>query len=102
MKITAAVLLALMTIAGPAQAMLISLKVGPLLKEAQALIAAKNYKAATAKLDEAEAVKAYPDDETVIDEFRAVIASASLDPTQPQCNGAAMGVTRCDGHRVQP
>lgn len=61
----------------------VSKDVGPLLKEAQALIAAKNYKAATAKLNEAEAVKSYPDDETVIDQFRRVIAVTSSHPSQP-------------------
>ena len=83
MKITAAILLALMTLAGPAQAMIVSLKVGPLLKEAQALIADKNYGAAAAKLNEAEAVKSYPDDETVINQFRQAIAKASSQPSQP-------------------
>jgi len=77
MKITAAILLALMTIAGPAQALTISKEVGPLLKEAQALIAAKNYKAAMVKVNEAEAVKVTADDETVINQFRQLIASQS-------------------------
>ena len=77
MKITAATLLALMTIAGPAQALTISKEVGPLLKEAQALIAAKNYKAAMVKVNEAEAVKVTADDETVINQFRQLIASQS-------------------------
>ena len=83
MKITAAILLALMTLAGPAQAMIVSLKVGPLLKEAQALTAAKNYKAAMAKVNEAEAVKVTADDETVINQFRQAIAKASSQPSQP-------------------
>ena len=43
--------------AGLAQAMVVSLKVGPLLKQAQQMMAAKNYKGATDKLNEAEAVK---------------------------------------------
>ena len=77
MKITAAIYLALMTMAGQAQAMTVSAKVGPLIKETMTLIAAKDYKAATAKLNEAEAVKAYPDDETVINQFRQLIASKS-------------------------
>ena len=101
MKRTAAILLTLLTMAGSARAFTISAKVGPLLKEAQALIAAKNYKAAQAKLNEAEAVKSNPDDETVISQFRGVIAAASSDPTQPRCTSAEMGVTRCDGRRVQ-
>jgi hypothetical protein len=90
MKRTAAVLLALQMIAGSAQAMTVSKEVGPLLIEAQALIAAKNYNAATAKLNEAEAkvneredVTAYPDDETVIDQFRQVIGNASSHPSLP-------------------
>jgi hypothetical protein len=102
MKRTTAVLLALLTIAGPAQAFIVSKDVGPLLKETQALIAAKNYKDARAKLDEAESVKASPDDETVINQFRNAIAAASSDPTQPSCTSAGMGVTKCDGRRVQP
>ncbi len=84
MKRTAAVLLALLTIAGPAQAYIVSKEVGPILQEAQTLIAAKNYKAALAKLNEAEAkvneredVKSYPDDETVINEFKKLIAAQS-------------------------
>jgi hypothetical protein len=100
MKRVAAVLLALMTMAGPARAWVVSKDVGPLLKEAQTLIMAKNYKAATAKLNEAEAVKANPDDETVINQFRGAIAAASLDPTQPNCTSAGMGITRCDGRRA--
>ena len=83
MKITAAILLALMTIAGPAQAYIVSPKVGPILREVPPLIEAKDYKAATAKLDEAEAVKVSADDETVINQFRQVIASASSHPSQP-------------------
>ena len=97
MKSTAALLLALVTMTAPAQAYTISAKVGPLLKQAQTLIAAKNYKAALAKVDEAEAVKSNPDDETVISQFRGVIAAASSDPTQPSCTSARMGTTRCDG-----
>jgi len=106
MKRTAAVLLALLTIIGPARAWVVSKDVGPLLKEAQALIAAKNYKGAQAKLNEAEAVKATADDETVISQIRQFItvksAAASLDPSQPQCTSAAMGITKCDGRRIQP
>jgi len=84
MKITAAILLALITIAAPAHAYTISKEVGPLLIEARALIEAKNYKAAQAKLNEAQAkvneaedMKSYPDDETVINQFRQLIASQS-------------------------
>jgi hypothetical protein len=102
MKRTTAVLLVLLTLAGPAQAYIVSKEVGPILREVPMLIAAKNYKAALAKLNEAEAVKSNPDDATVINQFRDVIAAASLDPTQPQCTSAAMGITRCDGRGVRP
>jgi hypothetical protein len=61
----------------------VSVRVGPLLKEAQQMIAARNYDGATAKLNEAEAVKFNPDDETVIDQFRRVIAKTSSQPSQP-------------------
>ncbi len=83
MKRTAAILVALLTIAGPAQALTVSPKVGPLLKEAQALIAAKDYKAAQAKLDEADAVKVSADDEAVINQMRHAIAVVSSQPSQP-------------------
>jgi len=73
MKRTAAISLVLLSVAGPAQAYIPSAKVGPLLNEAQQMIAAKNYKGAMAKLDEAEAVKISADDETVINQFRQVI-----------------------------
>ena len=102
MKRIAALWLALLTIAGPVQAMVVSAKVGPLLKEAQLLIAAKNYKAATAKLDEAEAVRASPDDEIVINEMRRAIAVSSSDPTLPSCTSERMAVTRCDGRAIEP
>jgi len=101
MKITAAILLALLIMAGPALAMLVSAKVGPLVKEAQTLAQAKNYKAALAKLDEAEAVKVYPNDETVINQVRNYIAVAS-DPTHPHCINARMGgITGCDGRPIK-
>jgi hypothetical protein len=86
-------------VAGPALALTVSEKVGPLIKEAQTLAQAKNYKAARAKLDEAEAVKVYADDETVINQLRHYIAVAS-DPTHPYCTGAGIGITRCDGRRA--
>jgi len=71
-------------LSAPAQALTVSAKVGPLVKEAQALIAAKNYKAAAAKLSEAEAVKSTPDDTTVINQFKRVIAVSSADPSTPE------------------
>ena len=100
MKRTAAILLALVTMAVPAQAMTVSAKVGPLVKEAQSLAQAKKYKAAMAKLDEAEAVESTADDETVINQLRQYIAVASSDstqPTHPHCTSAGMGITNCDG-----
>ena len=78
MKGTAAILLALLAIAGPSQAYTVSARVGPLLNEAMAMIEAKNYKAATAKLAEAEAVKVSADDEAVISQFRQVIQIKTL------------------------
>ena len=100
MKRMAVLLLALLTVAGPVQAMIVSLKVGPLLKEAQTLIAAKDFKAAQAKLDEAEAVKVSADDETVINQMRHAIAVSSSDPTLPSCTSVRMGSTRCDGRAI--
>ena len=107
MKRTAAVMLALLTLAAPAQALIVSKNVGPLIKDAQSLAQAKHYKAALAKLDQAEAVKATPDDETVINQVRQYIARASLDPADFPCtiNDGRGGVTRCDGRSlagVQP
>ena len=84
MKRTTAVLLALLTLAGPAQAYIVSVKVGPLLQQAQALIAARNYQAAAAKLGEAEAVKVTADDEIVIDQFKQALETASSQPSQSQ------------------
>ena len=63
----------------------VSIKVGPLLKEAQQMIAAKNFEAATVKLDEAEAVKFNPDDEKVISLMRrAVRIMQAQQPRQSQ------------------
>jgi hypothetical protein len=100
MKRTAAIFLALLTMAGSAQAMVVGPKVGPLLKEAQEMMAAKNYKGAMAKLSDAEAVKSNPDDETVINQMRQAIAVSSSDPTQPYCTSARVGGTRCDGRAI--
>ena len=83
MKRTAALLLALLTMAGLAHALTVSKNVGPLLQQAQAMIAAKNYKAAVAKLDEAEAARSNPDDEIVITQMRQFIAAKSANPSQP-------------------
>jgi hypothetical protein len=100
MKMLALSLLAAIAMASQAQAMVVSPRVGPLLKEAQQMIAAKNYKGATAKLDEAEAVKSNPDDETVINQMRRAIAVSSSDLTQPHCTSDRMAITRCDGRAI--
>ncbi len=84
MKITATIFLALLALAAPAQALVVSKDVGPLLREAQQMIAAKNFEGATATLDEADAVKSNPDDETVIAQFRHVIAVCSSDANCPR------------------
>lgn len=75
---------ATLVLAVPAQAATVSAKVGALLKEAQAMIAAKNYNGAKAKLNEAEAVKSSPDDQAIINQFKNVIAVSSADPNTPQ------------------
>ena len=74
---------AALVLAVPAQAATVSAKVGPLLKEAQALIAAKNYSAAKAKLNEADAVKSTPDDAAIINQFKSAISISSADPNTP-------------------
>jgi len=74
---------AALVLAAPAQAATVSAKVGPLLKEAQALIAAKNYSGAKAKLNEAEAAASTPDDHTIITQFKNAIAVSSADPNTP-------------------
>ena len=100
MKRIATVLLAFLTMTGAAQAMIVSAKVGPLLTQAQTMMAAKDYKGATAKLNEAEGVKSNPDDETVINQMRQAIAVSSSDPNLPSCTSARMGETRCDGRAI--
>ena len=50
----------------PAEAATVSAKVGPLLKEAQSLAQAGNYKGAAAKLDEADRVKSTADDTAIM------------------------------------
>src|SRR6185503_11775561 len=67
----------------PAQALTASPKVGPLLKEAVAMISAKNYKGAQAKLSEAEAVKSTPDDTALINQIKNAISISSADPNTP-------------------
>lgn len=74
---------AALVLAGPAQALTVSAKVGPLVKEAQQLAQAKNYKAAMAKLNEADAVKSTPDDAAVINQLKNYIAVSSGDASTP-------------------
>ncbi len=66
-----------------AQAATVSAKVGPLLKEAQAMIAAKNFAGAKARLSEAEAAASTPDDHAIIAQFKSAIAISSADPNTP-------------------
>ncbi len=73
-----------LVMAAPAQAATVSAKVGPLLKEAQSLISAKNYSAAKVKLNEAEAAASTPDDHAIINQFKNLIAVSSADPNTPQ------------------
>src|SRR5437868_12945828 len=80
---TAAAGAAALVLSAPAQAATVSAKVGPLLKEAQALISAKNYSAARAKLNEAEAAASTPDDRAIINQFKSAIAISSADPNTP-------------------
>ncbi|MDB5740699.1 MAG: tetratricopeptide repeat family protein, partial [Alphaproteobacteria bacterium] len=81
---TAAVGGAAFVLAVPAQAATVSAKVGALLTEAKSLIAAKNYGAAKAKLNEAEAAASTPDDRSIIASFKNLIAVSSADPNTPQ------------------
>jgi len=80
---TAAAGAAALVLSAPAQAATVSAKVGPLLKEAQALIAAKNYSAAKARLNEAEAAASTPDDRAIINQFKNAISISSADPNTP-------------------
>ena len=83
MQRAAAALLALLTLAGPTQALTVSRQAGDLIKEAKTLANAGNYKAALAKLDAAEAVKSYEDDETVINAMRQSITAKTSPSSQP-------------------
>jgi hypothetical protein len=80
---TAAAAGSALVLAVPAQAVTVSAKVGPLLNEAKQLIAAKNYKGAQAKLNEAEAAASTADDRTVINQMKNAIAISSADPNTP-------------------
>jgi hypothetical protein len=74
---------AALVLAGPAQALTVSAKVGPLIKEAQSLAQAKNYKGAMAKLNEASAAASTPDDNAVINQLKNYIAVSSGDASTP-------------------
>ena len=89
---------AVLALAVPAQAVTVSAKVGPLVLEAKAMIAAKNYKGAMAKLNEAEAVKSTPDDTTVINQYKKVIAVSSADPSTPEGAKAKFAQDYNSGH----
>jgi hypothetical protein len=52
---------------------IVSPRVGPLLNEAKQMINDKNFEGATAKLNEAEAVKSSADDEKVISQMRRAV-----------------------------
>ena len=67
----------------------VSAGVGPLLKEAQQMIAVKNYDGAMDKVNQAEAVKSKPDDETVINLMRQAVLTMQAHeprPSQPRSN----------------
>jgi hypothetical protein len=86
MKRMAAVMLALLAIAGSARALTVSMKVGPLLKEAEDLRRAGNRKAAMAKLDKAEAVAARTtqDDAVVVKMMKQFMQqSGGYPPSRP-------------------
>jgi hypothetical protein len=87
-----------LTMAVPAQAVTVSAKVGPLVMEAKAMIAAKNYKGAMAKLSEAEAVKSTADDTAVINQYKKVIAVSSADPSTPEGAKAKFAQDYNSGH----
>jgi len=72
-----------LVLATPAAALTASPKVGPLLKEAVAMISAKNYAGAKAKLNEAESLKSTPDDTALINQIKNAIAVSSADPNTP-------------------
>ena len=57
----------------PAQALMVSAKVGPLLNEAKALMTSGNYSGAMAKLREADAAKSTPDDSAAINSMKQYI-----------------------------
>lgn len=80
---TAGAAAAALALSAPAEAVTVSAKVGPLLNEAKQLIAAKNFKGAQTKLNEAEAAASTPDDRAVINQMKSAIAISSADPNTP-------------------
>jgi hypothetical protein len=80
---TAAAAGSALVLAVPAQALTASPKVGPLLKEAVAMISAKNYAGAKAKLNEAESLRSTPDDTALINQIKNAISISSADPNTP-------------------
>ena len=80
---TAAAAGSALVLATPAAALTASPKVGPLLKEAVAMISAKNYAGAKAKLNEAESLKSTPDDTALINQIKNAISISSADPNTP-------------------
>jgi len=79
---------AALVMAAPAEAATVSTKVGAALKEAQALAAAGNYKAAMAKVNEAEAAKSSPDDAAIINQMKQYIGVKSGDASIGGAAGA--------------
>jgi len=72
--------------AGPAQGQayhIVSAQVGPLLKEAQDMTKARDWKGAMGKVNEAEAVKSTSDDAYVINQMKHYIDVSSARPSQP-------------------
>jgi hypothetical protein len=70
-------------LAPAAQAVTVSPKVGALLNEAKAMLAAKNYAGAKTKINEAEGAASGPEDHTIIAQFKSAISISSADPNTP-------------------
>jgi len=79
---------AALALAAPAEAAAVSAKVGAALKEAQSLASAGNYKAAMAKINEADAAKSSPDDAAIINQMKQYIAVKSGDASIGGAAGA--------------
>jgi hypothetical protein len=77
-----------LVMAAPAQAATVSPKVGADLKEAQSLAAAGNYRAAMAKVNEAEAAKSSPEDGAIIAQMKQYIGVKSGDASIGGAAGA--------------